>query len=147
MCVVDNTKEVCFHLNGIPDVHVVAVVDCCLGNGDCLASLGDDLCSHSLCGSHQFFFCDNLIYKADAVCFVGIDIVTGKDHFFGTSHTNKTGKSLGTAESRDNTKTALRLSENSIVGCDTDITRHSNLTSAAESKTVDSSDGNLTHIH
>ena len=147
MCIIDNTKQVCFHLNGILDVHVIAIVDCSLCNRYGIASLGDDLCSHSLCGSHQIFFCNNLIYKADAVCFVGIDIVTGKDHFFGTSHTNQTGKSLCTAESRDDTKTALRLSENSVVGCDTDITCHSDLTSATESKAVDSRDGNLTHIH
>ena len=72
-----------------------------------------------------------LFTRPDAVCFVCIYIVTGKDHFFCTSHTYQTGKSLCTTESRNDSKTTLWLSEDCILTCDTDITCHRDLTSSA----------------
>ena len=39
VCVVNNTKEVCFHLNCILDIHVISVVDSSLSNRVCVASL------------------------------------------------------------------------------------------------------------
>ena len=43
MCIVDNAKEICFHLNRIMDIHVISVVDRCLCNRICVAALACDL--------------------------------------------------------------------------------------------------------
>ena len=146
MCIVYNTEQVCFHLNSVLDIHVISVVDCSLSNRYCVASLRDDLSSHSLSGWHKFFLRYNLVYKADTVSFVCINVIACEDHFLRTSHTYKTGKLLCSTESRDNSETTLRLSEDCVLACDTDITAHRDLASAAKCKTVDSSDCNLTHI-
>ena len=122
MCIIDNTKQVSLHLNSVLDIHVITIVDCSLCNRYCIASLRNNLCCHSLCSWHKFFLGNYLIYKTDAVCFVCIYIVTGKDHFFCTSHTYQTGKSLCTTESRNDSKTTLWLSEDCIVGITVVIT-------------------------
>ena len=78
---------------------------------------------------------------------VGLGITPG---FGGTQRLARLvgmGQTLCAAKARDNAKAAFWLCEGSVVRSDADITCHADLTSAAKSKAVDSSDRYLAHIH
>ena len=59
---------------------------------------------------------------------------------FAMPYSYDNGQSLGSAEAGSDSQSYLGLSEDCIVGTDSDITAHGNLTSAAQSKAVDSCD-------
>lgn len=145
--VIDDTKEIRLHLNSILDIHIVAIVDRSLGNAVGIGTLGDNLLGHLMADGVEIFPWNNLIDQANAVSLLGIDVIAGEDKLLSVTHANQTGKTLGAAESGDNTQAGLGLAKEGVVRGNPDITGHGNLVAAAEGKTVDSSDGYLTHVH
>ena len=86
-----------------------------------------------------------MVDHADLQGAVGVDGVGGVDQLHGGAGADDTSHTLGAAEAGDDAQAHFGLAELGLLGSQTDVAGQGHLAAAAQSETVNSSDGGLLH--
>ena len=139
-------KGVRLHFQPVAQIHVLAGVDDALGKAHRIAALAENLFRRLAAGVHQLPGRNHLVGKADPICLLRINPVTGEDQLLGPSLADQPGQPLGAAKAGDDAKAALRLAEHGVVRGNANVAAHADFAPAAQRVAVDRGNRHLGHI-